>query len=419
VCLLAACQPASPAAPALLEQTTTSTALPETALPTTTQTASPAPRPTLLPTPTATLSPQTVGPDSFPAGINPLTGLPAGQADWLEFSPGLVSISNSPITTRPQTGLSYASIVYEMYIGEGASRFLAVFYGDFPPEEICAAAGDCQPVKIGPIRSGRMPYESLREMLRGYLVFGSASQWVMPHLEERNVVYGQAGADDPNTAFITPRELKEIGADTVNRRGRPAPLGLRFDPQPPEGGQPGTGIWLPYHYTDQIFWRYDPAAGSYLRSQGDQDGTRVAQLEDRLTGEPLQLENVVVLFADHRFYTGTFFDIDLLYITRLPALVFRDGQVYKVWWTTANKEYERSTGRLRPLRLVDSEGNPFPLKNGHTWMMFVPLYTAYNETVESFVYRELQAGSQPGSGNWAFHFQVPAVGIWPSPTPPP
>ena len=405
--LLPACQPV-PAA-----WTTTPTAA-TIIIPSVTRTESPppvtltlAPSKTPQPTRTATYAPQALGPDEFPQNINPLTGLPVSDPAMLALAPGLVSISNSPITTRPQSGLSYASFVYEIYIGEGATRFLSVFYGEYPSRD------------IGPLRSGRLPYETLRKLYRGYLVFGSASQLVMPHLEERNIVFGVEGAEDPNTAFISPQDLKSIAADTVSRRGTPALSGLRFDPQQPDGGKPAERIWVPYHYTDQVFWEYDKESGSYLRLQGDQDGEQIYAFEDKLTGESLTKENVVVLFAQHRFFDATFFDIDLVYISRLPALIFRDGHMYEAYWTTANEEYERTTGRLRPIRFIDSEGNPFPLKNGHTWVMIVPLFTAYNETVESSVYRELQAGNEPGSANWAIHFQPPATGGWASPTPPP
>jgi hypothetical protein len=54
----------------------------------------------------------------------------------------LVSISHFPATARPQAGLSFAPFVYEFSITEGATRHLAVFYGDMPQPEI-PPAGDC------------------------------------------------------------------------------------------------------------------------------------------------------------------------------------------------------------------------------------------------------------------------------------
>ena len=249
--------------------------------------------------------------------------------------------------------------MFEIYIGVGVSRFLTVFYGDYPD----VSTED----EIGPIRSGRIPYESLRQLYRGSLVFASASQWVYPYLDEYTVVYGQ---DDTNliSARLPVVKLKEIAAESKARLGEPGLTGLLFDPLPPEGGSPAESIWIAYHYTDQIFWRYDPDAQGFLRFQEADQVSQFDQITDSLTNEPLVFENVVVLFADYHFYTDTFFDIDLQYISRLPALVFRDGRMYEIYWTTGNQEYEKKTGKLRPVRFMDAEGETFPLKNGQTWV---------------------------------------------------
>jgi hypothetical protein len=100
-------------------------------------------------------------------------------------------------------------------------------------------------------------------------------------------------------------------------------------------------------------------------------------------------------------------DISLLYIKRGQALLFRDGQKYNIYWTTASEEYEKTTGKLRPIRFIDAEGNPFPLKPGQTWIEIVPFYTPYWETVDSEIYNRLVYGDQPGSGYWAVRVHAP------------
>ncbi len=67
--------------------------------------------------------------------VNPLTGQPVLDSSLLQIPAVLVSITNFPAIARPQSGLSFAPIVYEYYITEGATRFLAVFYGQFPAVE--------------------------------------------------------------------------------------------------------------------------------------------------------------------------------------------------------------------------------------------------------------------------------------------
>jgi len=86
------------------------------------------PQPT-LPPPTATQTPEP------PILLNPLTGLPVEDPSLLDLPALLVSISHFPVTARPQSGLSFAPYVFEIYITEGATRFLTTFYGEFPAPE--------------------------------------------------------------------------------------------------------------------------------------------------------------------------------------------------------------------------------------------------------------------------------------------
>ena len=75
--------------------------------------------------------------------INPLTGLLVQDPALLDLPAALVSIAHFPSEARPQAGLSYAPFVFEVYITEGATRFLATFYGEFPkPEPVIT--GNCQ-----------------------------------------------------------------------------------------------------------------------------------------------------------------------------------------------------------------------------------------------------------------------------------
>jgi hypothetical protein len=73
---------------------------------------------------------------------NPLTGLPVADPSLLELPAVLVSISHFPVTARPQAGLSFAPYVFEIYITEGATRFLTTFYGEFPVPEV-PVTGNC------------------------------------------------------------------------------------------------------------------------------------------------------------------------------------------------------------------------------------------------------------------------------------
>ncbi len=108
------------------------------------------PQPASTATEQPTPTPVVYGPDQadFPSNINPLTGLPVVDPSMLNIPAMLVSISHFPPTARPQAGLSFAPYVFEFSITGGETRFLTVFYGEFPYPEI-PVTGDC-PVRQGP-----------------------------------------------------------------------------------------------------------------------------------------------------------------------------------------------------------------------------------------------------------------------------
>jgi hypothetical protein len=384
----------SPLATHTPSHTSTSTSAPtRTVAPST-----PAPTDTPLPTAAAevTYIPGPSGPETYPPGVNPLSGLPVEDPDRLLLPPALISVSNSPVTTRPQAGLSYAPLVFEIYIGEGATRFLALFYGDYPP------AGSA----VKPIRSGRLPYETLRTIYNGWLAFAGASPRNLAGISQYQTITNKT--NDINGAEISAQDIERLSGEYVTAVGTPNLSGLRFDPQPPRSGKPAAKVWVDFSYTAQVFWHYNAEWGAYQRLQDSGPDTPLETATDRLNGEPLTIENLVVVFADYHWYDRLFFNIDLLYVKRHPALLFRDGQVYEIYWTTRNEDPEWQTGRLRPIRFVTYSGEPVPLKPGNTWVELVQLHASVYETTDTTAYNQLAANWEPGSGVWAVRHYIPA-----------
>jgi hypothetical protein len=105
------------------------------------------PIPTQPPSETSTPQPiplpTSYGPDEFDQGYNPLTAQRVADPSLLDIPALLVSISHFPPVARPQAGFSFTPFVYEYFITEGATRHLAVFYGEFPEPEI-PLHGDCE-----------------------------------------------------------------------------------------------------------------------------------------------------------------------------------------------------------------------------------------------------------------------------------
>jgi len=345
--------------------------------------------------------------------INPLTGLPVNNPGNLLLPPALVSVTNFPPTARPQAGLSTSPIVFELFIGDGMTRYLAIFYGDYPKASIQAKSGNLQedlsegmqePV-IGPVRSGRISYEYVRQLYNGFIVMASAYSKVAEQLGDYVNVFGD-DQSDINSALIAVDDIEEIAKESDKELGDAALSGMLFEEDAPEGGRDAHSLWVFYAYKNQVFWRFNADDGTYHRWQDNADGSTFIEQTDRLNGEPLKYENVIVLFADHEVENTYLIDIDLLYVLKGKAALFRDGQMYDIYWTTKSEEYEKTTGKLRPIRFIDAEGNPFPLKPGQTWIELVPNYAPLWETVDSEKYHILASGRSKGSGYWGLYFKL-------------
>lgn len=382
--------------------------------------------PTIEPTPVVTVEPtptqldseagssnqQTSGPDQYPQGISPLSGLPVTDPNNLSLRPAALSITNFPASARPQAGLSYTPLVFELFIGEGESRFLAFFYGEFPDGRVSTTPGT-DPVStggsedentlVGPLRSGRLPYENLRTLNNGFLVMASGYAGVLNNIEDYNNYFG-SDAGDINSAMVRVSDLNRIAASYP-----PIPdgslTGNLFDPQVPEGGVPANNFWFIYNALDMVDWKYNPDTGAYHRYQNTGEDTPFIEATDRLNGDPLTYENMILLYANHRYCTEAAFAVDLMYVTLGEAVLFRDGQMFPIFWTTGSEEYEQTTGHVRPIRYIYRDGTPVALKPGQTWVTLAPLGTQLWETVDdSTAFFDLINKQQPGSGNWISRF---------------
>ncbi len=88
--------------------------------------------PLVQPTPELTKNPHNTArgvsqhslwPLQFSSGVILLLGQLAVDPSLLRYPPALISVSNFPASARPQFGLSFSPLVFEMAIGEGMTRF--------------------------------------------------------------------------------------------------------------------------------------------------------------------------------------------------------------------------------------------------------------------------------------------------------
>lgn len=344
--------------------TTTPTA---TLTPTNTSTA------TIVPTPT--YAPQ--GPDRYGENINPLTGLPVDDISLLERRPVLVKVSNYPRTGRPHAGLSFADIVWEYYIGEGANRFLALFYGN--NSEL-----------IGPMRSGRLVDPQITLMYQGILVYKSAdvrvddqigyllgNRGISGHEQLCPVVCDQDNQASVISYFANSQATTDyalnLGIDSGVRNNL---AGMKFDYLIPSNGETAHLVQTIYNYYNIGEWSYDPLLAKYKRGIEDVDASNdvtIIPLMDRITGEQLTFSNVVILFADHIQYASTLYDMSI-YNNALggQAIIFRDGMGYNVTW--------KAVSTTSPIQFFDLTGASFPLRPGNTWMTIMSLNSTPTHT---------------------------------------
>ncbi len=445
------------------------------------------------------------------------------EPSLLELPALLVSISHFPVTARPQAGLSFAPYVFEIYITEGATRFLTTFYGEFPAPEV-PITGDCEvrreiftqtnlllgnqvwndenrnrihevwehgmggvcvnlydangallqqtttdsngyygfnveagkyfvevvkpagmefarknvedgdrdsnvdqasgrsdaldvsaslldldagliPLsssltlptelpepKVGPVRSGRLIYADIAAFFQdSCLIYAFASQEVLDQL--------------PKCAFVTHdiqgggymleiSEMIQLAKDS--KKGEINYSSNIYSAQPPDGGAPASQLNVYIAWLNQSGWVYDPLYESWWRYVDNAD-TQTAGLVhpevDRLTSRQLHFENVVVLFAKHDVVSPTNLDIHLEQDWIGDALLFRDGQMYKIRWSTRASAEELQTGRRKPIQFLNLDDiTPFPLKPGHTWIIVVTPETSVTEE---------------SAGEWLLRFHQP------------
>ncbi|MDQ3006469.1 MAG: DUF3048 C-terminal domain-containing protein [Chloroflexota bacterium] len=489
-------------------------------------------------TPQPRLGPINYGPeaDDFSAGINPLTGHAVEDPSLLDLPAVLVSISNMPVTARPQAGPGFAPWIFELYIGEGTTRFMGVFYGDIPREvpnveggckvreeiihpdrpwvgnrvwldenengqqdawevgvggvcinlldaasrEVLAETatdsngyyafdqpevefiiqfitpdsyefteqnmkvedhdsdadlitGETQSIQtnstasfwdaglilteepiatsrpvmtgtppdwyipdepyIGPIRSGRLTYNQIGRMFpNSCLVYASAATDIGERLDACEIIFGMDGTT-PNSALLTVTRLRELAEENLRANQPVNYSGNVFSDELPNGGETANAINIYYHLYSQAGWQYDPISNSYLRytDRADASGELIPATE-RLTGRQLAFENVIVVFAEHGIFRPNQLEIDLSQGQKTPAYLFRDGQAFKIYWSTANREWEKTTGLLRPMHFVDAQDHLIPLRPGRTWIHLVSPFSSVTDK---------------GEGQWLVRFVEP------------
>jgi hypothetical protein len=367
-----------------------------TTLPTSTATITHTPTITPTPTntatavivPTATPAQLAYGPTNFPNNVDPLTGLVVTDPSLLARRPMMIKVANYPREGRPHAGLSSADIVFDYYIGEGANRFLALYYGQ-------------DTTKIGPIRSGRYVDVQLVPMYQGMLGFESAWAPILNKIFATLGARAVYGTDNTCPAICDDgrHEVTSWFADSVqltqyatkkgfNLDPRPNLDGMVFDPAKPQGGSNGQSVLVQFFAKNLSDWRYDAASGKYLawiEEVDANDNATLIPMLDRNTNQQVAYSNVIVMYATYDEMAPTLHDIDIAKSFSVnKAEVFRDGVKIDAYW--------KSVGLDKPIQFFDLNKKPLALKPGNSWI---------------FIVGQASVETQTEPGKWNVKFYLP------------
>ncbi|MFN2235658.1 MAG: DUF3048 domain-containing protein, partial [Anaerolineales bacterium] len=272
-------------------------------------------------------------------------------------------------SVRPQWGLSLADHAYEYYLEDGLTRFAAVFFSNDASQ-------------VGPIRSGRIFDATLLQMYNGIMVFNGADKKVVDYFKELNLnnslvverpgitpLWRDLSLPVPHNLFGDTAAISAYVTERGSNNERPDLVTNSFYSLGNYGSEWALQVYVRYSYANYAYWEYDPDSNRYFRYQGNVDNLNnnpsYELLTDSLTKRAISADNVIVLFVPHEFYYRSsdteIFDIKL--INQGDAYIFRDGKGNSAKWVR--------TDLHKPLTLLDTSGNLFPLKPGITFFQII------------------------------------------------
>lgn len=317
---------------------------------------------------------------------NPLTGekFPEGATGWVDDRPFGVMVNNH-LDARPQSGLIYSDILYEVVAEGGITRFLTFFYTNTPE-------------KIGPVRSTREYYLVLVKELGDAMImhdgYSPQALYAIENWPVRSLFRGGATLpsqcdgcvwrDNPrdvayeHTEYTNGVKLRELG-ESLGWEGQTTVRPWLFkdskDTYSSYSSATDISIDFWYHGDYSAAFKYDPSSNKYLRFTGvDSEDNPIPHL-DQETKEQVSAKNLIVQFAVESTISGdekNRLEYELLGSGK--ALVFIDGKVIDATWSKADRD-ERTV-------FYDNNGKEIEFNRGNFWISIVP-----DRNVDQVVYK--------------------------------
>jgi len=309
---------------------------------------------------------------------------------WDKRRPLAVMIENHA-EARPQSGLSFADVVYESVAEGGISRFMAVFYCGI-------STGN---VLLAPVRSARtyflpwvLEYDALYNHVGGAgncnddtvderaKALCQIDQWRIKDMDQFSISFPTCyrnydRLDHPvateHTMVCQTDKLYKLAADRgwtdADSKGVPwdkqfEPWKFKDDAKEADRGSTNTisfVAWKGYEKDYGVQWIFDKPSNTYKRNNG---GVAHKDLE---TDEQISAKAVVIQFAKE---IGPVDDhMHLLYnnIGTGTGLLFEDGNAEKITW-----EKEDRTSRTK---FIGANGKEIQFTRGQLWIHMLPTGT--------------------------------------------
>jgi hypothetical protein len=278
--------------------------------------------------------------------------------------PGCVMIENAAFDgVRPQSGLSAASVVYEIIVEGGITRFMAVYAGE---------SADA----IGPVRSARDTYlEFASEYNCGYAHAGGSytAMLAIPRFNMRNIdalyeskyFWRDNNKYSPHNLFTNSENLYAAISDGHSWTDEPVYAVWNFvDDASLPAGETANEVSIEFGGSYNVQYTYNADAKYYERSNGG-----VLQT-DANTGNTLTARNVVIESVPEGIYIEGKGRVNFDVTGEGDVYIFRNGVLTKGKWKKAD--------RLDRTRYYDEAGNEIPMARGNTWVEIVPTGYTFN-----------------------------------------
>jgi DUF3048 family protein len=314
----------------------------------------PTPTPTPTPVPTPTPSPTPVPtPSPVPA---PLTGVLVSPERAAQHPIAVMVDDLSP--ARPQSGFSYASVVWQAPAEGGIPRYMMVFQENMPAE-------------VGPVRSARYYYIAWAAEWRAVYVHAGGSPQALQTLRQKGSGQLVYNADEfrwgksfwrvkerrpPHNLYTDGAHLRKL-VPAVRAKDGPLEPAWRFAPDLAVIYRPRGGSIVTSYSANQITYKYEWQTNTYLRSVSGEK-----RQVDASNGRRVSPKNVIVMLM--RF--GPLNDGSKKH--RLEADVVGSGTAWISTNGTTIKGTWRKKSLTEPTQFFDAKGRQVTLTVGQTFI---------------------------------------------------